>query len=134
MSAPKAQFVPKAQSAPTTNNANDTPSAYAQEFGISTVMGAAVGVATRRLTSDALYGAGLCFVGLQSLAYMGYIQVNWVVIGESFTRAVDQNSDGKLDMADVKVFFKRAMGWLSRGLPNAAGFTSGFLFGAKYLA
>lgn len=128
MSAPKAQFVPEGKT-----DKNST-AAYAQEFGISTVMGAAVGVATRRLTSDALYGAGLCFVGLQSLAYMGYIQINWAYIGDSFKKAVDQNDDGTLDMKDVKIFFTRAMGWLSRGLPNAAGFTSGFMFGAKYLA
>lgn len=105
-----------------------------KEAAVSGVMGATVGVAARRLTSDALYGAGMCFAGLQCLAYMGVITIHWHVISDAVEKAADQNNDGKLDMEDVKIFWRRCMTFLSRGVPSAAGFTSGFMFGYKYLA
>ncbi|CAD2217978.1 FUN14 family, putative [Angomonas deanei] len=125
-----------APSIPTPSKSSDNGKAglYAKEFGVSGIMGAAVGVATRRLTSDALYGAGLCFVGLQTLAYLGFVSINWTAISGAISDLCDQNGDGKLDMEDVKIFFKKMMGYLSRGLPDAAGFTSGFFVGVKYLA
>ncbi|KAL7696646.1 FUN14 family [Lotmaria passim] len=105
-----------------------------KEAAVSGAMGAAVGVAAHRLTSDALYGAGMCFAGLQCLAYCGLITIHWNVISDAVEKAADQNKDGKLDTEDVKIFWRRCMTYLSRGVPSAAGFTSGFIFGYKYLA
>jgi uncharacterized membrane protein (Fun14 family) len=105
-----------------------------KEAAVSGVMGATVGVAARRLTSDALYGAGICFAGLQCLAYVGFITIHWNVISDAVEKAADQNNDGKLNMEDAKIFWRRCMTYLSRGVPSAAGFSSGFFFGYKYLA
>lgn len=105
-----------------------------KEVAVSGAMGASVGVAARRLTSDALYGAGMCFAGLQVLAYCGIITIHWNVISGAVEKAADQNNDGKLDMEDVKIFWRRCMSYASRGVPSAAGFTSGFMFGYQYLA
>lgn len=105
-----------------------------KEMAVSGIMGASVGVATRRLTSDALYGAGICVAGLQCLAYFGLITIHWSVISDAVGKAADQNKDGKLDMEDAKVFWRRFMAYAGRGAPSAAGFTSGFMLGYKYLA
>lgn len=109
-------------------------STYTKEFGVSGIMGAAVGVATKRLTSDALYGAGLAFAGLQCLSYVGFITIHWNAAQKFLEEKADLNKDGKLDVQDVKIFFQKVMTFLSRGLPDAAGFTSGFFVGIKYLA
>lgn len=111
----------------------DTKS-VSKEVAVSGALGATVGVATRRLTSDALYGAGLCFAGLQVLAYCGLITIHWNVISDAVEKAADQNNDGKLDMEDVKIFWRRCIAYAGRGVPSAAGFSSGFLFGYQYLA
>ncbi|KAK7195452.1 FUN14 family [Novymonas esmeraldas] len=105
-----------------------------QRVGASTMMGAAVGVAARRLSSDALYGAGLCLACLQCLSYLGFITIHWNVISAAVTKAVDQNGDGTLDIADVRVLWRRLTMLMTRGLPDAAGFASGFLCGYGYLA
>lgn len=100
----------------------------------SSVFGACVGVATKRLTGDALYGAGLGIMGLQVLSYCGYIKVDWLAIERDVVRVADQNGDGKLDMKDVKIAFHRFMDIMKTGIPNLAGFTTGFLIGVKYIA
>lgn len=97
-------------------------------------MGVAVGVASRRLSADALYGAGLCFAGLQCLSYLGFITIHWNAITAAVTQVADQNGDGKLDMADVRPLWSRLMKFMSRGLPDAASFTAGFLVGFRFLA
>ncbi|KAH9580173.1 FUN14 [Trypanosoma melophagium] len=102
--------------------------------GVSGVLGAAVGVASRRLTSDALYGAGLAIIALQSLSYMGYIQINWKRVEQDITNMVDQNGDGKIDNKDLNVLLKRFLRFAGSGLSDIGAFTGGFFFGAKYLA
>ncbi|KPA83374.1 putative mitochondrial hypothetical protein [Leptomonas pyrrhocoris] len=105
-----------------------------KEAAVSGAMGAAVGVAAHRLTSDALYGAGLCFAGLQCLSYFGLITIHWSAISDAVEKVADQNKDGKLDVEDAKIVWRRFMGYASRGVPSAAGFSSGFMIGYKYLS
>lgn len=116
----------------TVDDASSRLGLYAKKFSFSSLAGAACGVAARRLSVDALYGAGMCIAFLQGLAYMGYISINWNNIGDAFTKAADQNADGKLDFTDVKIFVKRLLSFLSQGFPDAAGFSTGFFVGFKY--
>ncbi|ORC90778.1 uncharacterized protein TM35_000072020 [Trypanosoma theileri] len=102
-------------------------------IGVSGVLGAAVGVASRRLTSDALYGAGLAVIGLQSLSYMGYIQINWKRVEQDITNVVDQNGDGKIDQKDLNIILKRFIKFAGSGLSDIAAFTAGFFLGAKFI-
>lgn len=106
---------------------------YAKEFSVSGMMGVAVGVATRRLSSDALYGAGLCCIGLQCLSYLGFITIHWSAVESAVAKAADQNGDGKLDMDDVKIMLSRFLKFVSRGMPDVAGFSAGFFTGFKLL-
>ena len=43
-----------------------------------------------------------------------------------------QTGDGKLDMDDVKVWWKKVRSILTYQLPDATGFSMGFLLGVKY--
>ena len=105
----------------------------AKDFGLSSLFGAAVGVASKRLAKDALYGAGLAIMLLQSLSYLGYISVDWSRVEKDITKAVDQDGDGKLTAADAKRLVNRFLGVMKTGLPNAAGFGTGFYFAVKYV-
>lgn len=131
MAAPKAQ----AQSQPDVMAfIKGNAGTFSKEFGISGIMGAAVGVAAKRLTSDALYGAGIAFAGLQCLSYLGFITIHWTAIQRALEDTADVNKDGKLDMEDIKIIFSKILYFLGRGLPDAAGFSAGFIFGVKNLA
>jgi uncharacterized membrane protein (Fun14 family) len=102
------------------------------ELCFSSMMGISCGYAAKRLAKDALYGVGLAFMGLQGLAYFGYITINWNKIEGDVTKAIDQDGDGKLTVKDAGVLMKRVVGFFRTGLPNAAGFTSGFYLGLKF--
>jgi uncharacterized membrane protein (Fun14 family) len=104
-----------------------------KEIGVSAIFGASVGVATKRLAKDALYGAGLAFMFLQSLAYFGYITINWQRVENDISKAIDQDGDGKVTVKDGKRLLERFLGVMKTGLPNAAGFGTGFYFAVKYI-
>ena len=103
----------------------------AKDFSVSTGFGVCTGVAVKRLSKDAMYGVGLCFMGLQTLSYLGYISINWGRVSDDITKAVDQDGDGKLTAADAKVIFDKFTKMMQTGLPNAAGFTTGLYAGMK---
>lgn len=105
-----------------------------KSISASSVFGACVGVATKRLTSDAMYGAGLGIIGLQVLSYCGYININWHAIERDLVKVSDQNGDGKLNSDDAKIAAQKFIQIMKSGIPNAAGFLSGFAIGVKFIA
>ncbi|CBH11919.1 hypothetical protein, conserved [Trypanosoma brucei gambiense DAL972] len=105
-----------------------------QEIGVSSILGAAVGVTSRRLTSDALYGTGLAFIVLQFLNFFGYIQINWKKVEMDAGKVLDQNGDNKLNQLDLKALMQRFILYVGQGVGDIGGFVTGFYFGARYLA
>lgn len=99
----------------------------------SGLFGACVGVATKRLTQDAMYGVGLGVMGLQLLNYLGYITIEWNKIGDDITKRVDQDGDGKLSRKDVQILLNRFLEIMKTGMPDALGFGCGFVVGLKLL-
>ncbi|CUF84679.1 transmembrane protein, putative [Bodo saltans] len=104
-----------------------------KDLTVSAAFGACVGVAAKKLTKDAMYGVGLGFIGLQTLSYLGYVSIDWGKVEKDIIKAVDQNNDGKFDKDDAVILSKKALEILKKGLPNAAGFTTGFAVGVKFL-
>lgn len=102
-----------------------------KDISVSTAFGACVGVASKRLAKDAMYGIGIAFMGLQSLAYLGYIDINWKRIEHDIVRTVDQDGDGEIKPSDIQKLVTRFVTFLGRGLPNVAGFSTGFYVGIK---
>ena len=102
------------------------------ELSVSSMFGICCGYAAKRLAKDAMYGIGLAFMGLQGLVWLGYIKINWSKIEGDVVKAVDQDGDGKLTVKDAGVILRRFIGFMRVGLPNAAGFSSGFYLGIKF--
>ena len=102
------------------------------ELGVSGVFGVCVGYAAKRLAKDAMYGAGLVFMGLQGLVHLDYITINWKKIEGDAVKAVDQDGDGKLTASDAGIIVKRFVGFMKTGLPNGALFSTGFYMGIKW--
>ena len=95
--------------------------------------GACVGVATKRLTQDAMYGVGLGVMGLQLLNYLGYITIEWNKIGDDITKRIDQDGDGQLSRKDFQIILNRFVEIMKTGMPDAAGFSIGFVVGLKLM-
>lgn len=73
--------------------------------------------------------AGTGFMFVQSLAYLGYIEVNWRKVERNYKNILDRNGDGKITSADFKLLFKDTSELLKFSLPSGSGFTSGLAFG-----
>uniref|UniRef100_A0A7S0F743 EF-hand domain-containing protein n=1 Tax=Craspedostauros australis TaxID=1486917 RepID=A0A7S0F743_9STRA len=95
------------------------------------VMGFCSGYAMKKVGKAVAVTIGLGFFGLQSAAYLGYIDVNWNKIVSDAVKPLDATGDGKVDAEDVKVYWKKLKSLLVNGLPNAGGFSVGFLYGVK---
>ena len=106
--------------------------ALATKVSVGSLFGVCTGVAVKRLTRDAAYGVGVGFICLQALSHYGYISIHWGKVGKDIEKAADQNGDGKFDATDLKIMVQRAIKWLSHGVPDAAGFTTGLYVGFKW--
>merc|ERR1711935_1128942 len=100
-------------------------SALVGQLGFGGVCGVCTGVAAKKVGIQMAYYGGLAFVGLQTLAYMGYVKVDYLKMQSDATNLLDQNGDGKLDEQDAKIAADHAVAILKRGLPSAGGFSAG---------
>ncbi|KAF8294887.1 putative FUN14 family [Trypanosoma cruzi] len=103
-------------------------------IGVCGLMGTAVGVAAKRLTQDAFYGAGIAVIALQSLSYLGYIQINWKKVESEITQALDHDGNGKIDAKDFHFYLNRFLKFAGNGISDLSAFAAGFFFGSRYLA
>ena len=106
--------------------------ALAGKMTIGTVFGACAGTAVKRLSKDAMYGAGVALIGLQALAHYGWIEIHWRKIGQDIEKAADLDGDGKFGFSDIKILLQRTVKFLGNGVPDAAGFTAGFYGALKW--
>ncbi|KXS16156.1 hypothetical protein M427DRAFT_145127 [Gonapodya prolifera JEL478] len=79
--------------------------------------------------------ATLFFIGglilfLSYLRYIGFIEIHWDVISESFKQRLDINGDGVLDFKDMQAGYAEFLKWIaSTGFPVTAAFTGGIVLG-----
>ncbi len=106
--------------------------ALVTKVSVGSLFGACVGVAVKRLSKDAAYGVGIGFIALQALSYYGYITINWSKVTTDISKAADQNGDGKFDGSDLLISIRKGIKFLTRGFPDAAGFTTGLYIGFKW--
>mmetsp|Transcript_15051 Transcript_15051/g.42487 ORF Transcript_15051/g.42487 Transcript_15051/m.42487 type:complete len:127 (+) Transcript_15051:137-517(+) len=95
------------------------------------IMGYCSGLALKKVGKAVAVVIGMGFFGVQTAAYMGYIEVNWSKVVADAVKPLDTTGDGKVDMEDVKTYWKKLKKILMNGLPNAGGFSLGFLYGVK---
>mmetsp|Transcript_18666 Transcript_18666/g.24492 ORF Transcript_18666/g.24492 Transcript_18666/m.24492 type:complete len:91 (+) Transcript_18666:318-590(+) len=74
---------------------------------------------------------GVGFMGLQTLSYSGYIQVDHATIKKDVENFMDLNKDGKVDEEDGKEAMNKLMEVFEYNLPSGSGFGVGFLGGLR---
>ncbi|KAL7506277.1 hypothetical protein ACHAXN_003573 [Cyclotella atomus] len=79
------------------------------------------GLALKKLGRIASVSLGMAFLGLQSLAYSGYIDVNHQKIAGEVEKLLDRNQDGKVDVEDVKGVIEEVRKVAEYGLGSGEG-------------
>lgn len=101
------------------------------QIGFGGAMGYCSGMAFRRVGKFFGLVIGVGFMGLQTAKSMGYVDVNWQKIRDDAIKPLDTNKDGKVDGKDVEVWWKKSQSIFKDSVPEAGGFSAGFLLGAR---
>ncbi|KAL7576579.1 hypothetical protein ACA910_018070 [Epithemia clementina (nom. ined.)] len=102
------------------------------KLGFGTVVGYCSGMALKKVGKAVATIIGMGFVVVQSAVYAGYINVDWDKVQTDVVKSVDTNSDGKLDAEDAKMYWSKVKAILANGIPDAGGFSLGFLWAVRY--
>ncbi len=101
----------------------DLSSLMATQIGFGGLIGFLVGFAIKKLIKLLLVAAGLFFLGLQLLAYEGYITINWQKFEFSLSNLAHKLPDFAVGNP-IQTF-------LIFGMPFVASFALGLFFGLK---
>jgi uncharacterized membrane protein (Fun14 family) len=96
------------------------------------MIGLCAGYSLKYFGRQSAIAIGVVFAGLQTLQYLGYININHQKLVNDVEKVLDANGDGKIDEKDALVMWDKVKDILSYGLPNVAGFASGFALGVYY--
>jgi len=96
-------------------------------FGVAA--GIASGYALRAAGKVAAVAAGTGFILMQSLAYLGYVDVDWGQIERSYTEALDLDRDGRVTTNDLRLMWGKTQEVLTFNLPAGVGFSAGCVYG-----
>ena len=102
------------------------------KLGFGAVVGYCSGMALKKIGKAVATVIGLGFMAVQGAVYAGYIDVDWKKVQDDVVKSVDTNSDGKLDVEDAKTYWRKVKGVLTNGIPDAGGFSLGFLWAVRY--
>mmetsp|Transcript_37654 Transcript_37654/g.53108 ORF Transcript_37654/g.53108 Transcript_37654/m.53108 type:complete len:126 (+) Transcript_37654:39-416(+) len=90
------------------------------------------GYAMKKIGKFVAFCVGLGFIGMQGLVATGYIQIDWLKIKDDAIKKVDTTGDGKLDVEDAKAYWKKFFKFMTYKMPDAGGFSLGFLYGVRH--
>ena len=107
-------------------------SPIATKLGFGGVMGFMAGAALKRFGEEAAVYVGVAFLGLQTLQYLGYINIDYRKLSKDLEKKLDVTGDGKLDVNDAIVVWKELKKILTFNLPSAGGFSLGVALGIYY--
>ena len=74
----------------------------------------------------------LGFMLVQTAVYSGYVDVDWKKVQDDVAKKADVNKDGKLTGEDLKGYWRKVKEILTKNVPNAGGFSLGFLYGVTH--
>lgn len=89
-------------------------------------------MATKKIGRALAIVAGMGFMIVQGAVYSGYIDVDWKKVQDDVVSKVDANKGGSLTAEDAKAYWKKLKQILTHNIPNAGGFSLGFLYGVTY--
>ena len=92
-------------------------------------LGTAAGYALRIVGKAAAFTVGASFIGLQTLSYLGYVQVDWRKVERDTTARLDRDGDGKVTANDLALVWREVESVLIFNCPAGTGFTAGLLYG-----
>jgi len=92
-------------------------------LGFGGLVGAAVGYASKKVTKLVALVLGLCFILVQVMVFMGWIDVDWV--------AVQNSAESAWSNGQGHTLAEHAWQILTANLPFGGGFVAGFLIGFK---
>lgn len=98
-------------------------------FGV--IMGYCSGTALKQIGKAMAFVVGVGFIGLQSMAHLGYIQIDWMKVSESAKKSIDTTGDGRFDADDLKAYWRSFKKIMTNRVPAAGGFSLGFLYGLR---
>mmetsp|Transcript_24698 Transcript_24698/g.51253 ORF Transcript_24698/g.51253 Transcript_24698/m.51253 type:complete len:136 (-) Transcript_24698:219-626(-) len=102
-----------------------------EKLTFSSFMGYCSAVSAKKIGKSVAFIVGLSFIGLQSLAHMGYIAVDWKKVEKSAMDLIDTDNDGKITEKDVKKYWSKVKVILTNKVPDAGGFLLGFFYGLR---
>ena len=102
------------------------------KISFGSLVGYCSGVATKKIGRALAIVAGMGFMIVQGAVYSGYIDVDWKKVQDDVASKVDANKDGALTAEDAKAYWKKLKQILTHNIPNAGGFSLGFLYGVTY--
>lgn len=70
-------------------------------------------------------------MGIQALAYKGYIHVNHKKIEADLLEWFDLNGDGVIDSKDAEVAWQLLLDVIAFNIPAGTGFTTGLVMGLR---
>lgn len=111
--------------------------AEAVETGVPTqlsygfVSGFCSGFALKKVGKVVGVVLGVGFMGLQTLSYSGYVDVDHDKLKKDVEGLMDLNKDGKVNSGDIGQAKDDILEILEFGLPAGCGFGTGFLFGLR---
>jgi uncharacterized membrane protein (Fun14 family) len=106
-------------------------SGFPTQISYGFICGYCSGYAMKKVGKVASVVFGLGFMGLQTLSYQGYIEVDHNVIKKSVESWLDLNVDGKVDDKDGALAYNKLMEVLTYNLPAGSGFSAGFVGGIR---
>lgn len=89
-------------------------------------------MATKKIGRALAIVAGVGFMIVQGAIYSGYVDVDWKKVQDDVAKKVDVNKDGALTAEDAKAYWQKLKKILTNGIPDAGGFSLGFLYGITY--
>lgn len=106
--------------------------AWLSHFGVFALCGVMTVFALRVFGPPVLYLCALITLILLALAYYGYLNLNWRRVARLGVRALDADGDGRLGIADAKLWARRAYEvGVSFGGTAVAGYTLGLWMGLR---
>jgi uncharacterized membrane protein (Fun14 family) len=92
-------------------------------LGFGGMVGAVVGYAAKKMTKVVAIGLGVIFVLMQTMVYLGWIEIDWA--------AMQTSAEGAWTDAQGQTLAERVWPMLTHNLPFGGGFVVGFALGFK---
>uniref|UniRef100_A0A7S1Z4Q8 Uncharacterized protein n=1 Tax=Trieres chinensis TaxID=1514140 RepID=A0A7S1Z4Q8_TRICV len=90
------------------------------------------GVAAKKVGKAIAAAIGMGFIALQGAVYTGYVEVDWKKVQNDAVTKIDTDADGKITIDDAKTYWQKLKKILTNKVPDAGGFSLGFLYGVTY--